>query len=733
MAMVRRGGRITEATSVEEAQKILHDEISIEQKIHDLRIANIKAEAKLKEQQETNLQKKKEKWAQEAKRKQLRIEQEIADYVEKLEDSGLNATEETRKAMLLELHNQELENQKKLAKEKWELEKKLLISSTSTLNERLNVLKNNFGAALEDMFSNVYSGVSKSINAVMSTFTQYQSGINARVQGTGRTFTSLEQRLTGAVGITPYVKTQDLLSNLNKVVSEGISYNIEQRAFLATIKDEIATTFDAFDSSLLRIIRIQQSDSTASRLGLEAYLTRYLNANFMDTSYLNNLFNQVEGNILEASALMSPSTSTSFEYQVQKWLGSLYSAGLSESAVTGISQALGYLGSGNVEALSSSSMQNLLVMASSRASLDYADMLINGLNESNTNKLLASIVEYMQEIASTQNKVVLSAYGGAFGLSTSDLRSALNISSSLLSTITGSTLSYSQSIQELGAQLSAIPGRLTMSQMLENLYENAKFSLGSTVAENPALYATYKIADMIGTATSGINIPSIFSFGTGIDLNTTAENLLKLTVVGASSLGMIGDIISGVGNTFSPASMLSKLGISASSLSTTGLGLGTSTTGLGTSLSISSSGGKDIYQSVVNKATQEATKDLSLQEEHGVSDIYMYLAQTFDRKFDTLLNMVATEAGYAFSSVDASLSNIDSLSSTSPLLTLGSVLTSGTNRVVATANDDSSSRKKVLTSIQSEIHAINEGVRDLNDKLSSVMSGTESFRVNTLF
>ena len=44
-------------------------------------------------------------------------------------------------------------------------------------------------------------------------------------------------------------------------------------------------------------------------------------------------------------------------------------------------------------------------MASSRSgSLNYADMLSKGMNASQTNTLLQSVVEYIQEIASTDNK-----------------------------------------------------------------------------------------------------------------------------------------------------------------------------------------------------------------------------------------------------------------------------------------------------------------------------------------
>nr|DAU00298.1 MAG TPA: hypothetical protein [Bacteriophage sp.] len=41
------------------------------------------------------------------------------------------------------------------------------------------------------------------------------------------------------------------------MVDLGINYNLEERAFLATISDKVATTFDAANGTLLRLIRLQ--------------------------------------------------------------------------------------------------------------------------------------------------------------------------------------------------------------------------------------------------------------------------------------------------------------------------------------------------------------------------------------------------------------------------------------------------------------------------------------------
>lgn len=281
------------------------------------------------------------------------------------------------------------------------------------------------------------------------------------------------------------------MDNVIKATEQGIAFNIEQRAFLAGISENIASTFDAFDSNLSRIIRLQQADSTAARLGLEASLTKFLNSQFSDTSYLNNVFDSVSANLLEATAVMSAEKAVGFEYQIQKWLGSLVSVGFSESAAGQIASALGMLGSGNVSGLASNTaLQNLIVMSASRAGLNYSDLLVKGLDESNTNKLMQSMVTYLQEIADSDNKVVKSQYAQIFGMNVSDLAAVKNLIGQVNS-IAKNTLNYSSAVNELYDQLTwqTMTERIGVPGMLQNMMENMNYMTGINVASNPITYA----------------------------------------------------------------------------------------------------------------------------------------------------------------------------------------------------------------------------------------------------
>ena len=128
----------------------------------------------------------------------------------------------------------------------------------------------------------------------------------------------MSDTITQNVGVSPFVQQKDVVEKLKSLVGQGISFNVEQRAFLETIKDKIAGTFEAADASLVKLVRIQQADSTAARLGMESALTSFLNNMYETTEYMEQAANSIRANIYEASALMEAEKATEFEYQVQK-------------------------------------------------------------------------------------------------------------------------------------------------------------------------------------------------------------------------------------------------------------------------------------------------------------------------------------------------------------------------------------------------------------------------------
>ena len=124
--------------------------------------------------------------------------------------------------------------------------------------------------------------------------------------------------IRNVAGISPLIKQESVVSNLEKLVGQGISFDVEQRAFLETIKDKIATTFEAADGTLLRLVRIQQQDTTAARLGMESALTSFLNNMYETTEYMQSVAKSVRNSLKEAESLMGAKSAAAFEYQVQK-------------------------------------------------------------------------------------------------------------------------------------------------------------------------------------------------------------------------------------------------------------------------------------------------------------------------------------------------------------------------------------------------------------------------------
>lgn len=396
---------------------------------------------------------------------------------------------------------------------------------------------------------NIGSSFNQGIKDYASLYSKYAASIDARVQGSSESFSAMSKLVRKNLAASPYVKQADMLDNLNNLITKGIAYNIEQRAFLASVSDKMVTTFDVLDDTLLKMIKLQQADSTQARLGMEATLTKQFNQMFKDTSYLSTTFDSVSQAIFDTSAQLGRAQAVEFEYIVQKWLGSMSSVGVSDQTLTQLAEGLNHLGTGNVEALASNqALQNLFVTAANRAGLEYSQILTQGLNADTANKLLGSIVDYTREISQTSNQVVRAQYGQLFGVTMSDMTAIMNLSAEELSSISKSMLSYSGAIQETAAQLEAIPKRMHVSELIDNVVENFKTGIASNIASNAGSYITWQIIDFVEQLTGGIAIPTISVMGSGVDLETTVTGLMKTGMVGVSTIAQIGTILSGLGN-----------------------------------------------------------------------------------------------------------------------------------------------------------------------------------------
>ena len=419
----------------------------------------------------------------------LKLSKELVDKLTAYEKGGLLDIEKTKK----QLRQEELENYKKDLRYKIELAK---TAEEKAMYER-ELLQRQHAEKLEKIFTTAVSKIgnafSTGIENYLGAFSDYTSKINTRLQGPAYTYKNISKGISRDLAFNPFVKQSDVYKNLSTLVEQGIAYNVEQRSFLQTIKEKIADTFDATNGTLVRLIKIQQADTTAARLGLESNLNKFLNNVFKDSSYLNGLSDSVAAAIISANSQLSKSQSVAFESTVQSWLGSLSSVGVGDSTIQALAQGINYLGSGNITALNGSEgLQNLLVMAASRAGLDYSKMLSSGLTPNDANTLLSSIVTFAQEIGQTNNLVVKSQYANLFGMTIEDLTAIMNLSSKDLVAISNNMLTYSESISETEKALKAsnLLSRTSTSEMVQNFFDNVMTGVGENISNNFALYTT---------------------------------------------------------------------------------------------------------------------------------------------------------------------------------------------------------------------------------------------------
>lgn len=458
-----------------------------------------------------------------------------------------------------------------------------------------------------DKVTSGLSAFSDKLKGTIESIGNFKTAWDTRLFGSDRDHTSIADLVKNSIGISPYIKQQAVMDKLNNAIDQGINYNVEQRAFLDVLSDSVATTFNAFDATIKNIIRVQQADSTAYRLGMEASLNEYLNRMFESTEYLSDVSDSVTSNLYEATSLLSASQAIDYEYQIQKWLGALYSVGMSNSAISSISQSLGQLLSGNVSGTDSGTGK-LLVMAAANAGLDYSKLLTDSLDSSEINTLLASMVSYLQEIAN-DNKVVQTQMAGVFGLQTSDIQAAKNLKG-YVDTLMSESENYNSgtALSNLNRMMNSIGSRMSTASKLTNAKENFEYTLAEGIASNPALYSIFTIGDLLKQYTGGISIPAISVMGNMVDLETTVADLLK---VGALS----GSMLSGIGALFSGISQIGNFGqvydaFAKESYSTVRLGGGL---GIGSELN-------DMSQLSVNYKGNQSSDDYTNANDAMVSD-----------------------------------------------------------------------------------------------------------------
>jgi hypothetical protein len=515
--------------------------------------------------------------------------------------------------------------------------------------------------AQTDALLSACASLNKLLENSIDKIAESKGEIDTRLQGSnnekfaGSYWDQLTKDMMSVGAVTPFFKQENFANNIKSLVDRGISFDLKQRAFLMTIQEKIANTFNVADGTLLRLIRIQQEDSTAGRLGMESALNTFLNEMYENTEYLKGVAESVRGSLQEMEALMTGAEATEVEYQVQKWMGSLYSVGMSQEAVQGIAGALGQLAAGQIEAISGSSgAGNLLVMAANDAGIPISNILANGLNAEETNKLLQATVNYLAEIAESSkgNNVVQQQLAGVFGVKASDLRAATNlVTKDSVDDIFGEQLSYDNMLRQLYKMAATMGMRTSIGEQLSNIWANGQYSIAGSMASTPMSYLLHKASRLLKDTTGGMDFGIPLIMGNGLPINFNVADLMSFGAIGSGILGSLGPMINGLATSSNGALMLASMGIDfgsglkATPRGTTS-GIGASAAGGGTKTTsgsgyIGNASGSDIKNSTIQKTEDDADKQMiEAQEEARATQIDFINTNVL--KIYELLDEVAT-------------------------------------------------------------------------------------------
>lgn len=617
-------------------EKAAKKQIAAENRKHKKALSRLKAQVAIKSGEELK-----------ALNKKIKAEEKALKATEKAEEKAFKKRKQFEKDIAKE--------RKKAAEEEYKQNFNGLFGKGKSFAERKQALykmshnedgTRNLGK-LAASLTNAVSDMAKQLDSKIDEIGKYKGAIDTRLYGSKNTknwagsyWDSMSKDITGMAGISPLVKQSDLANKVSQMVGQGIAFNVEQRATLAVLKDKIATTFDAANGTLLRLVRIQQQDTTAGRLGMEAALNAFLNNMYETTEYLEGIAKTVKGSLEEAMSLMTGENALSFEYQVQKWLGSMYSVGMSQEAVQGLGSVIGKLASGQIDAITNGGQGNLVIMAANQAGLSVADILNNGLDSQTTNELMNAMVDYLAKIAKDagDSKVIQQQMASVYDMTASDLKAAANLSSSR-SAVARDGLTYSGAINNLYSMANSMYARTSLGEMMTNAWDNFQYTMAAGVANNPMLYATYKAAGLLDALTGGIALPDIKVMGTGVNLQTTIADLMRVTAMGGSILSGIGSMIASGGNGgIRGIDILRAAGISGN-LNTVsrGNGQGLRTTG-GATVSesgslIGNSNGSDIQNATMTNATDSANAQLAeavdSSEETKLSEVYAEVVEIY--------------------------------------------------------------------------------------------------------
>ena len=484
--------------------------------------------------------------AQVSRLESLKRELEIEEQSRKSMTKKMTAYEKQLRKEIAEQEAKDKQEQiRKDAEQEADIRKQLAAKEEQEKQEKEKERQRELNSAVTNAIDKLYSAVSTSAKE----YNQYIDKIQVRLIGANETFGSITNKLDSVFGASPIFSMKSVLEKVAIAVEKGINFNVESRVAMQVLSEKVAATFDAFDASLLRLVKIQQEDTTKARLGMENALTTFLNKNFQDSSYLTDrISSNVTASLLEATSLYDAEKSMYLEYSVQKWLGSFYSLGVSSGLVQNIATAIGNLSSGNIAALTGdTSMMNLLALASTKGGADFGSLITGDVDAKSIDAIFSGLVSLISEISKADNKVAITEYSKNFGIAISDLQALRNISDSVLDTLTSEIHTLDSLNKQVDTESSFIKlmKRTSGASIGENLYNNFLYNTGRVVGANAATYLGWQLGDVLAGSLQGIKT-EIAPWGMGVSL--TPATIIKAAMTTGATLGGLTSLITNIGS-----------------------------------------------------------------------------------------------------------------------------------------------------------------------------------------
>ena len=125
--------------------------------------------------------------------------------------------------------------------------------------------------------------------------------------GANKDWESITDNLNNALSANSLVRQENVYKNLTELIKAGISENVEQRAFLETISDDLNLLLDTQTGSLARLIRLQDASIAENRVAIEYSLREFLNQNYQTSEYIKDSYLKVADSISELQAINTTS------------------------------------------------------------------------------------------------------------------------------------------------------------------------------------------------------------------------------------------------------------------------------------------------------------------------------------------------------------------------------------------------------------------------------------------